>query len=193
MAAEGCNWVGQASIYSVIGRPLNDSKGGFEMTMRGQTIRVTVMCLMISTIALASCSGESAEVELVQPFTVRVLGYPTSTMEFSGNTRGHRPGEESTFVLTLQNDSGTVWEWWYCVELLSRESVVAELARQEFVLQDGESRTEELEIYFPEYLEADAYGLAIVVPERFGSTKTIYVGEGVDEVEGASWADPRCR
>jgi hypothetical protein len=150
------------------------------------------LCLVMSPLALAGCAGKDAKVEPPAPFTHRIAGTTPSLMVFSGNTRGHRPGEESAFELILENKSSDIWEGYCCVELLDRDSVITLLATQSFALQPGEVLTKELTVRFPNNLAAAAYGLAVSVPDSFGFTETIYVGENVDDVDDPSWAEPSC-
>jgi len=152
----------------------------------------TSLCVVILALVLAGCADKPAKVEVPEPFTHRISGFTPSLLVFNGNTRGHRPGEESEFEIVLENKSSDVWVGQCCVELLSRDSVLARLATQSFALQPGEVLTKELTVRFPDNLAADAYGLAVTVPGSFGFTMTIYVGENVDNVYESSWAEPDC-
>jgi hypothetical protein len=156
-------------------------------------ILLTVVALALIVVGCAGLtSAQGQEGNPTDPFSNRMGSGEGTVVEWSGYAQGHRPGEESTFELTLHNEGQETWSGLYCVQLLARDDVVATLVQAGFSLQPGQSWSRQVPIRFPDGLAEGAYGLALTVPGRLSSVTTIQVGEE-SEAYGGPWPESACQ
>ncbi len=158
-----------------------------------QRIVLTVVALALMVVGCAGpTKARGQEGNPTDPFSSRMEGREGTVTEWSGYAQGHRPGEESTFELTLVNESQETWSGLYCMQLLDRDDVVATLIKAGFSLQPGESWSRQVPVRFPDGLAEGAYGLALIIPGRLSNVTTIQVGEE-SEAYGGPWPEPDCQ
>jgi hypothetical protein len=159
------------------------------------TLPLIALAIGTLTLLIAGCSAPAEVKEqggnLTDPFSSRTEGEKGIVVEWNGYTDGHQAGEGSAFELVLRNGSQDVWQGYYCIQLLDRQSVVATLKRGEFSLQPGTYWVLQEVIHFPDGLSEGAYGLALVIPGRLSSVETIQIGKGTGAYSGA-WPEPTC-
>lgn len=125
------------------------------------------------------------------PFSIRAQGEDGILMELSGNSRGHFSGAESAFDLRFVNQGQSTWMGEFCLQLVDLSGVVTTFEQSEFSLEPGEALSNPIHLVMPEDLAEGAYGLGLVVTERWANITTIYLGEGTDGAVGP-WAEPVC-
>jgi len=161
-------------------------------TSRLSPIALTVVALALTTAACAvPAEAKRQKGNRTEPFSSRIERGDGAAVVWSGYAQGHRPGEESTFEITLHNGSQETWSGRYCIQLLDRHSALAALTQEEFSLQAGESWSGQVVVRFPDDLAEGAYGLALIIPGCFSSVTTIQVGNESDTYVGP-WPEPLC-
>ena len=165
-----------------------------------QMTRFSVMFILLMVAAvLAGCSFisqappplSSNPLGPTDVFSSRSEGEDGIVIETQGYTKGYIPGEEASLNFNVHNGSQQAWQTRYCLQLLSKESVLTTLISDQFSLQPGEGFGTVIAFNVPSDLTSGAYGLALVIPNRSASITTIQVGNG-PEVPGGDWAEPRC-
>jgi hypothetical protein len=129
--------------------------------------------------------------ENLNPFIANINSEDGLSLELRGQARGHLPGKTSTFLLDIHNDTGETWQGRYCLLLVDQKGVVATFAQEDISLQPDAGLGTLLTAEFPVYLDEDAYGLFLIIPERFSSMTTIYVGENIT-AQGGPWPMVYC-
>jgi hypothetical protein len=166
------------------------------MPARKQSLWPWVVLMGVALLLIAAGCGslaeEQGETNRTDPFYNRMEAGQGAVIEWSGYARGHQPGQESTFALTIYDGSPDTWQGRYCVQLLDRHSLVATLEQEGFSLQRGESWVRQVVVRFPDGLADGAYGLALIFPGRLSSVTTIQVGKGSDTF-GGPWPEPVCQ
>lgn len=150
--------------------------------------------LFATGISLARCVGsqEFPPQNLSRdPFSIRSQGEDGVLMELSGNSRGHVPGGESAFDLRLVNQGQVTWSGEYCVQLVDKSGVLTTFEQSDFSLEPGEALLQPLRLIFSNDLPEGAYGLGLVISERWANITTIYLGDGMDQAAGP-WVEPVC-
>jgi hypothetical protein len=125
------------------------------------------------------------------PFSARVEGEDGLLIEWSGDSRGHRPGGEAHFDLQMVNNSQDLWGGEYCFLLVDLEGAVAAFDQANFSLQPGEGYSTILRTNFPADLVEGPYGLMLIIPGRLANTVTIYVGDSHGQSAGP-WPGAEC-
>ncbi len=149
-------------------------------------IWLLAMLGIITLLVVASgCSGGPAGAEVPpDPFTA-VWGPGTDhIVTFSGDSAGHKAGEKSVFTLKLRNNANDRWEGEYLVQLLDKNSIVQEIARDTFRVSSGLEPVIQIEVTWNEDLDGP-YGLSLYVPVRGAqSITTIWIGEKGGQAAG---------
>ena len=166
------------------------------MSARGKNLWPLIGLLGVALPLVVAGCGSLAEVQgetsRTDPFYNRMEAVQGAAIEWSGHSRGHQPGQESTFALTMYDGSQDPWQGRYCIQLLDRHGLVATLGQEGFSLQPGESWARQVAVRFPDGLADGAYGLALIFPGRLSSVTTIQVGTGNDTF-GGPWPEPVCQ
>ena len=156
--------------------------------------RIAVLILIWLTfgLLLSSCA-QLAQVPDIppDPFSARAEGEDGLLVEWSGDSRGHRPGGESWFDLQMVNNSQHPWSGEYCFLLVDLEGVLATFEQANFSLQPGEGFSTTLRTNFPADLAEGPYGMMLIIPGRLANTVTIYVGDSHGQSAGP-WAQAEC-
>jgi hypothetical protein len=160
------------------------------MEYRGSRFRWVIFGVGLLALALivAGC-GEEQDVETLESETVRggwfIVQSPVTTgaeeenilVTWKGYTEGHQVGASSTFTVSLENVSRNEIRVRYCLSLLDREGVVAELAQKRQRVSPRVSTDEEVTFRFPDDLAAGTYGLTLIVQDPVGpDAGVVYIG-----------------
>jgi len=147
--------------------------------MRVKTIPASLMVLAaVSAVLLAGCRNAPASPEIPpDPFTTTWnLGEEERIFGISGDSAGHKAGETSEFELTVDNLAGDgPWQGEYCVLLVDRDGILAEVTRRPYDVPAGVRLREMIAVPFPEGYEGPL-GLCVVIPERASVVTTVWVG-----------------
>lgn len=148
------------------------------MLKKRVVLKIVLSAVLLSTGLMAGCSGDEETARVTpDPFTSTWnLGEEGKIIILSGNTAGHKAGELSEFVLTLDNtgDKNT-WSGSYCMMLLDREGIVMEIASDDFSVSSGLAPHTTIPVTFDDNLRGP-YGLSLVIPNRLQQVTTIWVG-----------------
>ena len=147
-----------------------------EKSKAGSTSLIVV--LAATALLMAGCQNVPATQDIPRdPFTTTwSLGEEDRTLSISGDSAGHRAGETSEFLLTLDNVSGDgPWQGEYCIVLVDREGVLKEISSDQYNVRVGVTTQESIVVEFPEDFEGPL-GLCVVVPECLSVVTTLWVG-----------------
>ncbi|MBS3753882.1 MAG: hypothetical protein KGY46_10920, partial [Anaerolineales bacterium] len=129
-----------------------------------------VMALLLIPLLMTGCSAIGQELATPtaatrHPFSARSESEGGAVVFWSGYTDGYRAGEQTTFDLTIKNNTDQVWQGRYCLQLMARESatVLKTLAQKEINLEPGMGFSDEFTVQMPETLDPGAYGLSMAV------------------------------
>ncbi|MBS3751716.1 MAG: hypothetical protein KGY39_09460, partial [Anaerolineales bacterium] len=129
-----------------------------------------VMIFMLIPFLMAGCSSLSQErgtptAAPRHPFSARSESEGGAVVFWSGYSDGYQAGEQTTFDLTIKNNTDQVWQGRYCLQLMARESatVLKTLAQKEINLEPGMGFSDEFTVQMPETLDPGAYGLSMAV------------------------------
>lgn len=128
--------------------------------------------------------GQPSQLFPSDPFVATAEGGDGIFVEFRGFSRGFHPGDEVAYNLDAHNGSGAAWQARYCLLLLDRAGVVANLAQEDFSLRPDEGFGAMIVVSLPAALEPGAYGLRLLIPGRLGMDNTIYLGEATPASAG---------
>ena len=147
--------------------------------LKTKTLRagITVL-LLVSALLPAGCQKTPAAQEIPpDPFTTTWnLGEEKRSFSISGNSAGHMPGEQSEFLLKINNHSGVErWQGEYCILLVDTNKVVKEITHEQFDIPVGLETQQPVLIEFPEDFEGPL-GLCVTVPNRGTTVTTVWVG-----------------
>jgi hypothetical protein len=161
--------------------------------MRSRWIVVIVGLLGVALVAVgcrtfAGTPTPTAELGLTGRFRVDSPAEPMPEEEpvvviWGGYTAGHRIGATSPFTVSLENVSERTEEVRFCLKLLDRDGVVAELAQRRYTLNPSMILQTEVPGRFPDDIDRGAYGVALVVRDSLGpdaGVVNVAVGEGAD-------------
>ena len=141
---------------------------------------VLATLLLIATWVVAyGCQPAPVEKPIPpDPFTTTWnLGEGQRTVTFSGDSAGHVAGEIAEFKLKLDNDSSEPWQGKYVVQLLDRNGIVMEIARETFYVPSSVEQEIVVQVEFNSELYGP-YGLSLYIPTReTQSIETIWIGE----------------
>ena len=130
--------------------------------------RATLPLLVILGLLVAACGAPAPTPTppSLEPFSARRESGGGFIVEWSGNTRGHEPGQTSIFETTITNESGQNWQGRYCLQLLAKDGAepsVSTLDMRPFELEPGVGFSTSIEAQMPQALDPGAYGLSLVV------------------------------
>jgi hypothetical protein len=108
-------------------------------------------------------------------------------LEIFGYERGHRPGLDSEFELTVDNRLNEQLDTAICVMLVDEVSVVQYLGDFQVELAPGEATGRSFVAAFDTEIEPRPYGLTIVV-EDWGAI-VVTVRLGIPDEEAGPWLD----
>jgi len=141
---------------------------------------IALLLISIMAIAAAGCQPETTAQErepAPDPFTVVWGPGKDRVITFSGVSAGHAAGEQSEFTLKLNNQSNEPWQGEYIVQLLDRDSIVMDIARDTFNIPSGLEPEISIPVVFDSGLDGP-YGLSLFIPGRGAqSIHTIWIGE----------------
>lgn len=142
-------------------------------------IAIVILVLSLLFTGCQKEDGSSFENEH-DPFTTTwSMGDSGRTISVSGYTAGHSPGEESEFLLRLNNYSTGMNENWqdeYRIFLVDMNGVVTEITSEQFNVPGGLETQKTFFVEFPEDYEG-AIGLCISIPQRGSSVTTLWIGD----------------
>ncbi len=96
---------------------------------------------------------------------------------FSGDSAGHLAGEESEFVLKLDNNSSESWQVEYYIHLLDTDKIVMEIDHDTVNVLSGLEPQIDIPVVVDEGLDGP-YGLLLYIPTlEAQSVNTIWIGE----------------
>ena len=107
-----------------------------------------ISLLLISTLLLAGCQQTPANQEIPpDPFTSTWdMGKEGKMFSISGNSAGHKPGEQSEFLLKINNHSGDgTWQGEYCILLVNQE-VIKEITHENSIFRRALRRKNRLSL-----------------------------------------------
>jgi hypothetical protein len=125
------------------------------------------------------------------PFISTIRGEDGIEIEFRGNSRGYRPGEEASFLLDVRNGKTEAWETKYCLLLVARDGSFLSLVESPLNLLPQETHSQIIQVRLPADLEPDAYGLNLIIPDRLTLVNTIYLIEDIQNIT-APWTEGTC-
>lgn len=155
--------------------------------------RPLLALLVIGLLLAAGCgsvTGQPEEPDLWSPFRSQsnwIVNDGTMRLELSGFERGHEPGQEAEFQLTVENRLGEPVETEVCAMLIDEVSIVQQLERLDVDLEPGQATIQLIVAEFEEELEPKPYGLAILLEEWGAIVHTIRLG--VPDEEAGTWLD----
>jgi hypothetical protein len=155
-------------------------------------IQIFILVCLTFGLLLSGCVQATQVPDIPpDPFSARAEGEDGLLVEWSGNSRGHRPGGESLFDLQMVNNSQDPWTGEYCFLLVDLEGVVETFEQANFSLQPGEGFSTTLRTNFPANLADRPYGMMLIIPGRLANTVTIYVGDSHRQSAGP-WPQAEC-
>jgi hypothetical protein len=129
-----------------------------------------VMISLLIPFLMAGCSSLNQErvtptAAPRHPFSARSESEGGAVVFWSGYSDGYQAGEQTTFELTIKNNTEQVWQGRYCLQLMARESaaVLKTLAQKEINLEPGMGFSDEFTVQMPETLDPGTYGLSMAV------------------------------
>ena len=103
---------------------------------------------------------------------------------FSGDSAGHSAGEQSEFILRLKNNMSEVFQGEYIIQLLDKNGIVMEIARDTFNVPGGLGPEIIIPVIFNEGLDGP-YGLSLYMPTQGSqSVTTIWIGQKNTQTAG---------
>ncbi len=140
--------------------------------------------MVLGTAVLAGCTTAD-RVEFGEGFGAVMSDPDGRVVDFSGVTAGHEAGEESGFVLRLQNpeetSDGTAvgrWTGSYCFNLLNDVGLVESYPGGTFEVEPDDAVTENITVTLPDDLSPGAYLMSVTVPDFGAVGSAIFVDMG---------------
>jgi hypothetical protein len=124
------------------------------------------------------------DVSPTDPFSLRTEAGEGIVVEWSGNSRGHRPGSESVFDFQMVNNGQQPWSGEYCFQLVDKNGLVENFNQANYNLETGQGFSTQLRFSFSEDLQEKPYALVLIIPEQLASLVTIYVGDSHNQTAG---------
>lgn len=118
------------------------------------------------------------------PFNLRMEGEDGTMVEIAGPSANLDPGGETGYQLSIFNGSDQLWEDSYCLVLLDSEGFVALLDEDDFSLPPRDGVNTHLSITLPQDLQPGPYALSFIIPDRWASVNTIYIGDTQNNTAG---------
>jgi hypothetical protein len=161
------------------------------------TGRAIVALIAVLGLLVAACGAPAATPTSVplEPFSARRESGEGFVVEWSGNTRGHEPGQTSIFETNITNETEQDWQGRFCLELLDKsgpQTSVSTLETRPFELQPGVGFSTRIEAQMPQALDPGAYGLSLVVRRPGGpmiDVVPIQVGDTSEEYGATTQTD----
>ena len=147
--------------------------------IKTKTIWTSLLALLlIAALLITGCQTAPAGDEIQpDPFTTTWnLSEEGRTFSISGNSAGHMPGKQSEFLLKINNHSGSErWQGEYCILLVDTDSIIKEVAHEQFDVPVGHETQQPVSVEFPAGFEGPL-GLCVVISQRGSTTTTVWVG-----------------
>ena len=142
------------------------------------------MLLLTITVLLATGCRPQQTTPVPEPFSARRESEEGAIVAWSGDTCGYEPGEDASFILTIDNQTDQNWYGRYCLNLMEGQSdqVITTLAQRPFELQPGVGFSYTVTVQLPDDLDNGAYGLSLAV-RRPGDAMVDLVPIQVGETE----------
>jgi hypothetical protein len=153
--------------------------------MKNRAILIVAVALLVLPVLMATGCQKASSERAPDPFTTSYfLNEEGRAFSISGNSAGHKPGEQSEFQLRLDNGAGTnSWQGQYRVLLVDEKGVVQKIKEEQFDLAAGAGEQKRVTVEFPPEFEGPI-GLGIVIPQQASIVTTLWVGEKVGNHAG---------
>ena len=150
--------------------------------MKKKNILKSLIAMVVSAflvLTAVGCQAEPAPKPEIAPDPFTSVWGPGGEhiVTFSGDSAGHFAGEESEFILKLNNNSSEPWKVEYYLHLLDTDTILTEIAHDTVNVPAGLEPQIDIAVVFDEGLDGP-YGLSLYTPTlEAQSVNTIWIGE----------------